>query len=156
MTEPDPTRVVADADVLAADLLVGGAARDALDIVRSHSWLEVVATPDLLAETETLIASLADEELSRAWRQRAEQLATTLDPDASGHPALVAAAAGKAATVLSFDQRLQSAAAGAAIRSRVATSVKSPDAFVRMTDPETLHEAIVGEPYSGADRDPRV
>jgi hypothetical protein len=37
MTDADPTRVVADADVLAADLLVGGVARDALDHVRAHS-----------------------------------------------------------------------------------------------------------------------
>ncbi|RLM83478.1 hypothetical protein D3D02_18005, partial [Halobellus sp. Atlit-38R] len=36
--EPSPARVVADADALAADLLLGGAAREALDALRSHAW----------------------------------------------------------------------------------------------------------------------
>ena len=48
MSNPGHARVVADADVLAADLLVGGSAREALDIVRRHSWLEFVVTDSLL------------------------------------------------------------------------------------------------------------
>ena len=39
---PNPARVVADADVLAAGLLVGDPSREALDLVRAHSWVELV------------------------------------------------------------------------------------------------------------------
>ncbi len=156
MSEPDPAAVVADADVLAADLLVGGDARDALDLVRAHSWLSLVATERLLAETTELIATLSHEALAKAWREKFEQEATIVAPTAGGHPALVSAASGEAATVLSFDPQLQSASAGAAIRTRLATSIKAPAAFVRMTDPASLYEAITDDPYPGADRDPRA
>ncbi len=155
MTEPDPTAVVADADVLAADLFVGGPARAALDLVRAHAWFDLIATTALLDETEELIAGLSDGDLAAAWRDHLEAEATIVEPTAAGHPALVAAASGEAATVLSFDQDLQSASVGAAIRTRLATSIKDPGAFARMTDPASLYEAIEDESYSGTDRDPR-
>ena len=69
---PDPTRVVADADVLAADLLVGGNARAALDHLRRHSWTTLVASDALLDDTETVVAALATAELATAHRDRLE------------------------------------------------------------------------------------
>ena len=155
MTNPDPARVVADADVLAADLFVDGHARAALDMVRSHSWLTLVATPALLDETEHLIDTLADTALAKAWRRNIDEQVTMVTPMVGGHPALVAAGAGKAATLLSLDPHLQSATAGATIRPNIATSIKSPKAFVTMTDPASLYEAVVGGDYPGPDRDPR-
>lgn len=153
---PDPARAVADVDVLVTDLFVGGASREALDLLRSHSWLELVASDLLLAEASTVIARLGDESLATDWHARLTAEATLVEPVGDGHPALTAAAGGAAATVLSLDDRLQSAATGAAIRPHLATSVKSPAAFVRLADPASLHETLVGGPYPGPDRDPRA
>lgn len=147
--------MVADADVLAADLLVGDPARAALDVIRAHSWLDLIASDRLLADGRAVIETLADPSLAAAWQRRIEREATLVEPTLAGHPALTAAAAGEAATVLSFDETLRSAQAGAAIRPRVATSVKSPDAFRRLVDPSDLYETLTGEPYPGPDRDPR-
>jgi hypothetical protein len=152
----DPTRVVADADVLAADLLVGGAARTALDHVRSHSWLSLVASDPLLDDAEAVVESLADESLAADWRERVAADATRVEHPPGDHPALACAHRGDAAHVLSFDESLQTAAAGAAIRARVETSVKHPDAFARLFDPAALYESAVGGDYPGPDRDPRA
>jgi hypothetical protein len=149
-------RVVADADVLAADLLVGGPAREALDLVRSHSWLALVASDRLLADAQWVIARLAEPSLAADWRKTAEALVDVVDHPAGDHPALASAARGDARHVLSFDDVLLSAGAGAAIRSRVETSVKRPAAFVRLFDPASLYGAAVGGDYPGPDRDPRA
>ena len=81
---PDPTRVVADADVLAADILVGGAARDALDRLRRHSWLELVATAPLLDDAEAVVAELAEPGLADEWRGRVERSTVRVDQPAGG------------------------------------------------------------------------
>ncbi|PSQ14449.1 hypothetical protein BRC99_02940 [Halobacteriales archaeon QS_7_69_60] len=135
--EADPTRVVADADVLAADLLVGGAAREALDVVRRHSWLELVATEELLAEATAVVAGLADADLADDWRAAAGALADVVEQPPDDHPALAAAYRGDAAQLLSFDDRLG-------------------DAFVAVFDPAAAYEHAVGESYPGPDRDPRA
>lgn len=151
---PNPARIVADADVLAADLVDDGAAREALDLVRAHSWVELVATDPLLDDAETVIAEAATPERANEWRAAIESLATLVEQPPGDHPALAAAYHGSAAHILSFDDSLQSAAAGASIRSRVATSVKSPAAFVAVFDPERLYPEVVGGEYPGPDRDP--
>lgn len=152
---PDPTRVVADADILVADVLVGADARAALDVIRAHSWLDLVASEPLLDEAQALIAELADEDLARAWRTRIDRDVLIVQPTMGGHPAVTAAAAGSAATVLSFHEGLQSAGMGAAIRPIVATSVKSPAAFHRLLDPAALYRTLTDEAYPGPDLDPR-
>lgn len=152
---PDPGRIVADADVLAADLLVGGPAREAMDLIRAHAWLELVATHELLDDAEALVREFGDDDLASDWRRRVEELATVVEQPPGDHPALAAAYHGEAAHVLTFDESLQHARAGAEIRSRVETSVKSPDAFLALFDPERLHPAVVGGEYPGPDRDPR-
>lgn len=152
----DLSRVVADADVLAADLLVGGAAREALDLVRSHSWLELVASDPLLDDAEAVIERLADPELAADWREAIEELRVSVDQPPGDHPGLASALHGDAVQLLSFDDRLTSAKAGASIRKYVEVSVKRPDAYVRLFDPEQMYPEIVGGEYPGPDRDPRA
>lgn len=154
--EPSPARVAADADVLAADLLVGGDARDALDHVRAHSWVTLVASDPLLADAEAVVAALADADLAADWREHADSLSVSVATPAGDHPALAAAYRGGAMHVLTFDEGLQSAAAGAAVRGRVETSLKSPAAFARLFDPESLYGAVREGDYPGPDRDPRA
>ncbi|QHS18368.1 hypothetical protein GWK26_10895 [haloarchaeon 3A1-DGR] len=148
-------RIVADADVLAADLLVGGAARAALDTVRRHSWLTLVATPELLADARAVIADLADPALASAWHALAADRIVLVEQPPGDHPALAAAYHGGAMHVLSFDPALTSAAAGVAIRDRVPISVREPQAFVAVFDPERVYPTVVGGEYPGPDRDPR-
>jgi predicted nucleic acid-binding protein len=151
---PDPGRIVADADVLVADLLVGGPAREAMDLIRAHSWLELVVTDELLDDAEAILRELTDDDLADDWRRVVETLATVVDQPGGDHPALAAAYRGGAAHLLTFDESLRSARAGAELRAHVETSVKSPDAFLTVFDPERLHSAVVGGEYPGPDRDP--
>ncbi|HET7322850.1 MAG TPA: hypothetical protein VFJ06_00785 [Halococcus sp.] len=155
MDEPHPARVVADADVLAADLLCGGSARDALDLVRAHSWVTLAASDPLLADTHAVITHLADTDLAEAWHERIDDLRIRVEHPSSDHPALASAAAGEAAHVLSFDDSLRRAKTGVHIREHVATSVKHPHGFTRLFDPESLYSTVVGGEYPGPDCDPR-
>jgi len=156
--DPSPARIVADADVLAADLLVGGDARDALDGVRAHSWVTLVASDPLLDDAEAVVATLTegDADLAVEWRARIETLREPVAHPGDDHPALASAYRGGAMHVLTFDDGLRSAGAGAAIRGRVETSVKHPRAFATLFDPGSLYEAVEGGEYPGPDRDPRA
>ena len=171
--ETNPARIVADADVLVADLLVfdaasdeaesdeaesneaaSNAAREALDAIRAHSWLELVASDPLLDDAEAVIRELADPDLAAAWRERIEDLRVAVDHPEGDHPALASAYRGEAAHLLSYDEGLRSAEAGASFGSRLNLSVKTPEGFVRLFDAESLYEAVEGEEYPGPDRDP--
>lgn len=147
-------RVVADSDVLTADLLVGKSARDALNIVRSHSWIDLVASDALLADARALITELASASLATEWYETIESERCAVDHPPEDHPALASAYNGNAAHVLSFDDHLRSAKAGITIRERTETSIKHPDAFVTLFDPEQLYETLFDEPYPGPDRSP--
>ena len=151
----DPTRVVADADVLAADLFVDGSARAAMDHVRSHSWLTLVASDPLLDDAEAVIATLGDAHLAADWRERAEAEREVVDHPEEDHPALASAYHGNAAHLLAFDETLRSAKAGLSIKPHASLSVRSPDAFVSVFDAASLYEATHDEAYPGPDRDPR-
>jgi hypothetical protein len=153
---PDPARVVADADVLAADLLCGGDARDALDHCRRHSWVQIVATDELLDDAGTVIGELADDGLAADWRTRVERWRVRVEQKPGDHPALASAHAGEAAHLLSFDERLRSAKTGATLRKYVDVSVKHPRAFARLFDPERLYPVVVDGEYPGPDQDPRI
>jgi len=144
-------RVTADADVLAADLLIGGAARAAVDVVRDHSWIDLVASDPLLDDAEAVIGALADPDLAGDWRARMEALRVAVDQPAGDHPALASAYRGEAGHLLSFDERLHSAKAGATLRERVETSAKPPDAFVGLFDPADAYEALFNDSYPGPD-----
>ncbi|UPV75381.1 hypothetical protein M0R89_04770 [Halorussus limi] len=153
--ETNPARIVADADVLAADLLVGGAAREAMDAVRGHSWVELVASDHLLDDAEAVVRDLADDDLAAAWRERVEDLRIEVEHPPDDHPALASAYRGQAAHVLSYDEGLRSAEAGATFGSRLNVSVKTPEGFAALFDAESLYEAVVGGDYPGPDRDAR-
>ncbi|MFA9516214.1 hypothetical protein ACERIT_03180 [Halopenitus sp. H-Gu1] len=153
--DPTPSRVVADADVLAADLLCGGEAREALDVIRGHSWLTLIASEPLLEDAEWVIAELAGDELADAWGELIRDRSEQVRHPAGDHPALASAYRGGAMHVLSFDPRLTSAAAGAALRDRVPVSVREPRAFTSVFDAERLYQTVIGETYPGPDRDPR-
>ena len=153
--EPDPTRVVADADVLAADLLVGGSAREVMDVVRSHSWLDVVATEPLLEEAAGAVESLAGRALADDWRTKMDELAVVVEQPPDDRPALAAAYRGDAAQLVTFDERLRSAEAGASLRGLIEVSVRSPEAFLAVVDPATIYELTFGGAYPGPDRKPR-
>lgn len=154
---PDPTRVVAAVDVLAADLLVGGDARAALDHVREHSWVALLASDELLAETERLVADHADPELAADHRKRLEAERVRVEQPPDDHPALASAYQGDAAHLLSYDERLGSAKAGLTLQPRVSLSIRPPDAFATLFDPESLYKTVDGHDgeYPGPDRDPR-
>ncbi|MCL9814736.1 DUF7384 family protein [Natranaeroarchaeum aerophilus] len=151
----DPASVVADADVLAADLLVGGPPRDALDHVRAHSWVKLVASDHLLDDATGLIEQFANERLAEEWRARIERERVSVEHPPDDHPALASAYRGKAAHVLSFDERLNSAQAGASLQSHVTVSVRHPNAFATVFDPESLYGVLHDGEYPGPDRDPR-
>jgi hypothetical protein len=153
---PNPARVVADADVLAADLLVGGDARAALDHVRAHSWAELVATDELLDDAESVIEDLADASLAADWRDRVEAWRVRVDQTPGDHPGLASARAGDAAHLLTFDERLGSPSTGATLRKYVDVSVRHPRAFAVVFDPERLYPVIGRGEYPGPDRDPRA
>mgnify|MGYP006289219293 CR=1 FL=1 len=158
MSEPDPSpaRIVADSDVLAADLLVGGDARECLDHVRRHSWLTLVASDPLLDDAEAVIERLADADLAADWRDRIEGLREPVDQPEGDHPALASAYHGGAMHVLSFDDRLIGAKGNTMVRDRVETAVRPPDAFAMLFDPAKLYPEVVGGEYPGPDRDPRA
>lgn len=154
--EPDHTRIVADADVLAADLLVGDAAREALDHVRRHSWLELVVTDALLDDAASVIAELADGELAADWRTKIENDAAVVEQPEGDHPALAAAYRGDAAHLITFDGQLQTAETGANLKGVMEVSVRSPDAFAQVFDPAGVYEHVFEESYPGPDCDPRA
>lgn len=155
-TDASPARVVADADVLAADLLVGDAARDALDHVRQHSWMELVASDHLLDDAEAVIGSLADPDLAGDWRERIESERKAVDHPADDHPALASAYQGGAAHLLTFDEGLRSTATNLTIQPRANLSIRRPGAFDGLFDAASLYEAVEGGEYPGPDRDPRA
>lgn len=152
----DPTRVVADADVLAADLLVGGDARAALDHVRRHDWLTLVASEQLLDDAQAVLETLADADLAAAWRDRIEETVEVVEHPPDDHPGLASAYRGEAAHLLSYDESLRSAKTGLSIQPHADLSIRPPDAFARLFDPEALYEATHDGEYPGPDRDPRA
>lgn len=156
MTEAAPTRIVADSDVLAADLFVDGSAREALDQVRAHSWLTLVASEPLLDDAEAVVSALADDDLATDWRAKIETLVEVVDQPEGDHPALASAYRGGAMHVLSFDERLTGVAGNRRVRDRVETTVRHPDAFVALFDPAKLYPEVGEGEYPGPDRDPRA
>jgi len=156
MSGPEYTRVVADADVLAADALVGGDARAALDVVRGHSWLTLVASDHLLDDAAAIITELADESLADDWRTVAAATAERVEHSAGDHPGLASAHFGSAAQLLTFDPELRSARTGAAVKKFADVSIKSPDAYLATFDAETVYEGLFDGAYPGPDRDPRA
>ncbi|MFD1599202.1 DUF7384 family protein [Halobellus rarus] len=153
--ESSPARVVADADVLAADLFVDGDARRALDHLREHTWTALVASDPLVDDAEAVVAEIADADLAGAWRERLSAWCESVAHPAGDHPALATAYRGGAMHILSYDDRLLSAEAGATLGSRLSVSARHPRAFATLFDAESLYREVEGGEYPGPDRDPR-
>ena len=147
--DAEPTRIVAGADVLAADLLVDGDARAALDHVREQSWLTLVASDPLLDDAEAVIETLADDALAADWRTRIEAEREGVSHPPEDHPGLASAYRGEASHLLSYDESLQSANAGLSIQPYADLSVRPPDAFARLFDAQSLYEATFDDDYTG-------
>ncbi|MXR40043.1 hypothetical protein GRX01_01540 [Halobaculum sp. WSA2] len=154
--DPSPARIVADADVLAADLLVGSDAREALDGPRGHSWTTLVASDALVDDAAAVIASLADSDLAADWRERIDEWREPVAQPPGDHPALASAFRGGAMHVLSFDDRLTTPGAGAGLHDRFPVSVREPRAFAALFDAEKLYPEVGDGEYPGPDRDPRA
>ncbi|MFB6251683.1 MAG: hypothetical protein ABEI27_08370 [Halobellus sp.] len=153
--ESSPARVVADADVLAADLLVDGDARAALDELRAHTWTVLLASDPLLDDAEAVIGSVADGRLAADWRERVAAWRQSVAQPPGDHPALASAYRGGAMHLLSFDEELRSAQAGATLGSQLSISARHPQAFASLFAPESLYQEVVGGTYPGPDHDPR-
>ena len=153
--DPSPARVVADADVLAADLLVDGHARAALDMLRTHSWTTLVASDPLLADLEAVVAALTDPELARDWRAQIDRWRTPVSHPTGDHPALSSAYRGGAMQVISLDPTLTGPRAAAGLRDRLPVSVREPRAFEVVFSPARLYPEVADDPYLGPDRDAR-
>lgn len=139
---PDPSRVVADADVLAAALLVDGSAREALSLVRQHSWMNLVASDQLLSDAQAVISDLTSEDLARDWRTAIERERIPVEHPEGDHPGLASAYRGNAAQLLTFDERLTSARANLSIQPHAKLSIRPPDAFVLVFDAERLKQSL--------------
>ena len=155
-TAVSSARVVADADVLAADLLCGGPARAALDHVRRHAWVTLVASEQLLADAEAIVREHGDPGLAADWRARIDADSERVEHPAGDHPGLASAYRGGAAHLLSYDDDLRSVETGLALQPHMQLSVRPPDAFAALFDPEPLYETVEGGAYPGPDRDPRA
>ena len=153
--EPSPARVVADSDVLAADLLVGGPSREALDHVRRHSWMTLVASDAVLDDAEAVVSTLANAGLAADWRVRVEEWREPVTHPEGDHPGLASAYRGGAMHLLSFDERLGSARAGASFQGYFPLSVRHPRAFATLFDASSLYAEVVGDSYPGPDQNPR-
>ncbi len=150
-----PARVVADADVLAADLFVDGAAREALDHLRRHSWTTLVASDPLLDDATAVIEALADADLAADWRRRMDAWRDPVTHPAGDHPALASAYRGGAMQVVSSDPSVTGPGVAAGLQGAMPVSVREPRAFATVFSPERLHPVVVGGEYPGPDRDPR-
>ncbi len=149
-------RVVADADVLAADLLAGGPAREAMDLVRRHSWVTLLASDHLLDDAAAVVAALADGDLAADWRAALDDRRTPVDHPDGDHPGLASAYRGEAGHLLTFDDGLRSVDANLGVQPYADLSVRSPDAFARLFDPERVYPVVADGEYPGPDRDPRA
>jgi hypothetical protein len=58
--------------------------------------------------------------------------------------------------ILTFDDRLRSAKAGATLGTDLTVSARHPEAFAALFDAASLYPAVVGGSYPGPDRDPRA
>ena len=168
--EPEPTRVVVDADVLAADLLVDGPARRALTKLWRHPWTTLVASDPLLSTAETVIAtvvgdtlgddvvaddSLSSNALAADWRELIEAWREPVVHPAGDHPALASAYRGGAMHVLSFGETLTDSGTAATLAGRFPVSVRTPAAFGQLFDPESLYATVDDGTYPGPQRPAR-
>ena len=125
-------RVVVDSGVLAGDVKKEKSAKIVMEIIRRSPWIVIIASIPLLDEAQTVIETDFGEELAKKWREDIESMCEIVDHLEGDHPALASAYVGNAQHIISRDGRLTNAKAGVAIRTKIETSVKRPDAFVKL------------------------
>ena len=125
-------RVVVDSGVLAGDVKKEKSAKIVMEIIRRSPWIVIIASIPLLDEAQTVIETDFGEELAKKWREDIESMCEIVDHLEGDHPALASAYVGNAQHIISRDERLTNAKAGVAIRTKIETSVKRPDAFVKL------------------------
>ena len=125
-------RVVVDSEVLAEDAKGEKSAKVAMEIIRECQWIVLVASIPLLDEAQKMVEMELGMELAKKWRVSTESVCEIVDHPKRDHPALASAYMGNAQHIISRDQRLTSVKAGVAIRAKVETSVKKPEAFVNL------------------------
>jgi len=157
-TEPrgsQPVCVVADADVLVADLCGDSDTRAALEPLWQHDWTTLVASNDLLTDAEAVIEAVANSDLSSDWRAAVGSWREPVVHPPDDHPALASAYRGGAMHLLSFDENLTGAQTGATLSGRFPVSVRSPAAFAQLFAPDKLYGTVADDSYPGPDREPR-
>lgn len=154
-TDTQSEAVVADVDVLVADLFLENAAREALDHVRRHSWVDLVASRPLLARSRAVIAAIESAELAEDWHQRATTDCRLVGHPAGDHPALASAYRSGAHHLLTFDGTLTATETNLGVKPHMDLSARPPDAFARLFDPESVYEHLFEDTYPGPDSDPR-
>ncbi|WP_240625294.1 DUF7384 family protein [Halonotius pteroides] len=153
--ESQPVCVVADADVLVADLCGDGDASAALESLWQHAWTTLVASDDLLADAEAVIETVADNDLATDWRTAIDSWREPVVHPPGDHPALASAYRGGAMHLLSFNTGLTGAQAGATLSGQFPVSVRSPAAFAQLFVPDRLYGTVADDSYPGPDREPR-
>lgn len=141
MRETDPGRVVLAVDVLAA-AVAGGSdpddpARRALDLVLGHDAVALVASDALLDDAAALVAERDGPIAARELRNRVEAECIAVSHPADDDPAVAAAYQSGAAHIVTRDSHLLGAEPAATLRP-LRVSVRTPDAFVRVFDPDAL------------------
>lgn len=152
MSDERAARVVADADVLAADLLLDGSAREVLDQIRAHSWLYLIASDPLLDDAEAVIDRVGSQELAAEWRECIEDERERVSQPEGDHPGLASAYRGDAAHLLTFDPDLASTETNLAVEPHTDLSIRSPEAFAAIFDAAALYESLHEDAYPGLDR----
>lgn len=150
---PEPHRLVVDADVLVADLFIDDAAREAMTTIRSHPWLELRASEQLLDDAAAIITELGDSQLAGDWRAKMMTRCQVVKQPSQDHPGLATAYAGNAGHLLTYDPRLTSADTGMAMRRAMPISIRTPDAFNQVFDVAALYEAVFDAPYPGPEKE---
>ena len=125
-------RVVVDSGVLAGAVKKEKSAKIVMEIIRRSPWIVIIASIPLLDEAQKVIETELGGELAKKWREDIESMCEIVDHLEGDHPALASAYVGNAQHIISGDEMLTNAKAGVAIRTKIETSVKRPDAFVKL------------------------
>jgi hypothetical protein len=115
----------------------------------------LLASDPLVDDAEAVVAEVADPDLAAAWCERVAAWREPVTHPPGDNPALGSAYRGGAMHLLTFDEQLRSAKAGATLGADLTVSARHPEAFAALFDASSLYPEVVGGEYSGPDRDPR-
>ncbi|MFC7073903.1 hypothetical protein ACFQJ7_02900 [Halovenus rubra] len=137
-------------------MLLGNASRAVLDEVRGHHWVVLVASDELLAVTREIIAALTTTTLADDWHEQIRRERVSVSHPPGDHPALASAYRGNARHLVTTNEELTATGMNLSVQSHMELSIRPPDAFQTLFEPESLYEGLFEEAYPGPDRDPRA